>query len=76
MTTINVDYILVENKKLAKIINDIGEILFQENTSLYSEAILSSIDFTTKLNEKDEKKFLYKLYYTILDKLKELNFHE
>ncbi len=74
MTTVNMEYILPQNQRLARIINDIGELLSRENTKFYQDIILDNFIFNQKLNPEEEKKFLYNLYICMIDKLKELKF--
>jgi hypothetical protein len=73
MTTINTDYILPQNQRLARIINDLGELLQREDLKFYEQLILENFE-SKKLEPEEEKKFLCKLYISIIDKFKELKF--
>ena len=76
MSTINIEHVLEENKKISRAINDLGELLMREDSRLYNQIILSNFEFTKKLNQEEEKNFLRKLYNAIIDKLKELKFDQ
>lgn len=73
MTTINLDFILEDHKRIAILINELGEILLRENEIFYQEIILTNFN-CSKLNPKEEKDYLHKLYKHIIDKLKEIKF--
>jgi len=76
MSTINLDYILDENKKLARLINDFGDILYRENPRLYEEMVIANFDsvFDRKMVNDQQNDFLNGLYQHILDKLKQIKF--
>ena len=74
MATVNVQYVLQENQRLARMINDVGELLSREDLKLYEQVVLSNFDFNKKLSHEEERDFLHKLYNCIIDKLKEINF--
>lgn len=80
MNTINVDNLFIENKRLGRIINDLGELIGRESSKLYSEVVMSNFNstnfanFTKNLSQEDEKNFLIKLYHCMIDKLKEIHF--
>ena len=69
MSTININHVFDENKKLAGIINELGELLLRENMKLY-EQVISIFFLIDKTDPKEEKEFLLKLYIGIIDKLK------
>lgn len=72
MTTINIEHISETNKRIARIINDLGELLIKEDIKLYEIVVCENF---SDLQEKvDEKEFLYQLYQSILNKLKEVKF--
>jgi hypothetical protein len=77
MTTINTEYIMPENQRLARMINDLGELIIRENTIIYQEIVMAKFINTKdidKLSPVEEKKFLLELYHHMVDKLKEIKF--
>jgi len=72
MNTINTNYVLPENKRLAALINDLGELLARENLNSYEEVVTNCFNLDKRVEPEEEKKFLEKLYEEILNKLKEL----
>jgi len=74
MNTINTNYVLPENKKLAALINDLGELLARENLNSYEEVVTNCFNLDKRVEPEEEKKFLEKLYSEIVNKLKELKF--
>lgn len=74
MTTLNIEFIALENQRLAKTINDLGEIISRENLQIYQQIIITKFNFARSLNPEEEKKFLSDLYNYMIDKLKELKF--
>ena len=74
MSTVNLDHVLPQNQRIAKMINDIGELLLREDFKSYELVILVNFEFNKKLNSEEEKKFLYRLYNCMIDKLKEIDF--
>ncbi len=71
MTTINIENILEENKKIGVLINEVGEILLRHDIKIY-QTIVAKFDFTHKLTVEEETKFLQELYHHMTDQLKEL----
>ena len=76
MSTVNTEYIMPQNQRIARLVNDIGEILLREDSKLYNDVILLNFDFNKKLETTEEKDFLNKLYNCMIDKLKELKIEE
>ena len=71
MTTLNLEFIIQENQRLARVINDLGELIIRENLQLYESIITAKFKEHSKENEK---KFLIELYNYMIDKLKEIEF--
>ena len=76
MSTINTEYILPENQRLARMINDIGELISREDLQIYQGIIMTKFVFKKKLNPEEEKKFLLELYNYMVDKLKEIDYYK
>lgn len=78
MTTINIDKLLYENKRIGRMINDLGDLILRENFNIYNDIVINNLQpiFYNDLNEKNQKEFLIKIYNCMIDKLKEINFYK
>jgi len=85
MTTLNTNYFSEENKRLARLINDLGELLSREDFKAYEEIILTPLCLEKlsyvciekkekKLSEQEDKEFLLMLYNLMIDKFREIDF--
>lgn len=82
MSTVNTEYFSEQNRRLARLINDFGELLSREDFKAYQEVVLSNICVDKKHNEKDDEKlseqeqkeFLLKIYNIMIDKFRKINF--
>jgi len=66
MSTINIDSIHVDNHRIARVINDLGELLMREDLKLYNDFIIENFE---DLSKEIERQFLQKLYRSLLVKL-------
>jgi hypothetical protein len=75
MTILNPLNVKNSNRNLAYTINDLGELLSREHNGFYRQIIIDTFKKTpNNIKEQEEQEFLYKLYYDILDKFKEIKF--
>lgn len=74
MTILNIHVIKYENRRLARMINDLGELISRENSKIYQDIIVTKFSFNNDLNSNEEKKFLLELYTYMVDKLKEIQY--
>lgn len=45
MSTVNTNFFMPKNQHLARLINELGEILLRENSTFYEQVILETFDF-------------------------------
>jgi len=74
MTTLNIEFIALENQRLARMINDLGELIARENLKIYQDIIITKFVFDKNLTSEKERNFLLELYDYMVDKLKEINY--
>lgn len=74
MTTVNTEFVRQENQRLARMINDLGELIIRENVQTYQNVVVTKFVSNKSLDADEEKKFLLELYNYMVDKLKEIDF--
>lgn len=77
MSTVNTEYFTENNKRLARLINDFGELLSREDFKAYQEVVLKLVcvdKVDVELSKQEQKEFLLKVYNTMIDKFKTIDF--
>ena len=72
MSTVNVNVLEESNKRIGKVINILGEILYTEDHKVYEQLVIKLV-YPTPGGEK-ETEFLHTLYQDLIEKLKNIDF--